>query len=244
MTPYQYGANNPIKNIDMNGDSTWSTTTRVSHGNNVTETRTQHITGKVINEALSTVSSSDLASSINNRLNSQTGTESYTNADGGTTTITYKMDANYQGVTSLDQVNSSDHLVVVVNDVTGGGDPKLGGGDAVGIANIGSKVAYVEAGHGIDNMTNTAFHEIGHDLGLEHPNVNNSNDPMSYTGQNANFSVSQLRSIYQNNNLNQGQNIMTIGNKREISNFNSTQFRPYQGTRKYNMKVPMPVFHY
>lgn len=67
---------------------------------------------------------------------------------------------------------------------------------------------------------------------------------MSYTGRGANFSVSQLRSIYLDNNLNRGQNSMIIGNKREITNFNSTQNRPYIGTRKYGMKVPMPMFHY
>jgi len=247
LNPYQYAALNPISNIDMNGDSTWNTTTRVANGRNITETRTTHITGKVLNSALSSVSSGDLAASVNARLNAQRGTESYTNDQGGTTTINYTMDANYQGVSSMDQVNSSDHLLVTVNSVTGSADPQLGGGDATGFARLGGKVAFIEVGSGLANMTNMAFHEIGHNLGLEHPNANNASNPMSYTGQNANFSSGQLRDVYLNNvehSLNRGQNSMTIGNRREINNFNSTQNRPYIGTRRYGMKVPMPIEHH
>ena len=41
FTPYQYGANNPINVVDINGDSIWYT-----RNENVI---TMHITGKVMN---------------------------------------------------------------------------------------------------------------------------------------------------------------------------------------------------
>lgn len=200
----------------------------------------------MLNAALSTVGVNELAAGISARLSSQTGTGNFINKEGGTTTTLYKVDAKYEGVSSIDQVGPHDHLLVVVNDVLGQADPKLGGGPAGGEANIGSKVAFIEAGSGLENMIDMGFHEIGHDLGLAHPNENDVNNPMSYTGQKANFQSWQLRSIWEDNeskSLNQGQNTMTIGNKREIDNVNSTQYRPYIGTRKPGMKVPMPTEH-
>lgn len=228
----------------MNGDSVWTTNRTTRNGNDITETRTTNITGKVINRTPNTVSANELAGSLNARLNAQGGTESYTNADGGTTTIVYKTVAKFEGVTSMDQVGKSDHLVAVVGDATGQADPALGGGPAGGVANIGGKVAYVEAGSGLAGLTNMAFHEVGHTLGLAHPGTNNRNDPMSYTGQNANFSTGQLRNVYLNANeglLNQGPNSMRIGNQRVIYNPVSTDLRPYIGNRTPGMVVPLPT---
>jgi hypothetical protein len=46
MSPYQYGANNPIKNIDVNGDSIWITWTYVSNGE-LHSTSYKYVDGKL-----------------------------------------------------------------------------------------------------------------------------------------------------------------------------------------------------
>jgi len=71
ITPYQYAANNPVVNIDINGDSTWTTTRTVTKGNNVTNYYTTHITGKVLKNSTTYGSAGDFASKLNAKLNNQ-----------------------------------------------------------------------------------------------------------------------------------------------------------------------------
>lgn len=145
MTPYQYASLDPIKNIDVNGDSTWTTTREVRDGKNVTVYQTTHITGKVLKTGTGSVSAKSLAGSLNKRLNAQSSSGGpVKNEMGGVTTTVYNIEANYEAVTSMDQVGGSDHLVVMVDDVTGMADPALGGGPAAGLAAVGGKIAYVE----------------------------------------------------------------------------------------------------
>ncbi|MBW4889217.1 RHS repeat-associated core domain-containing protein [Mucilaginibacter sp. HMF5004] len=252
ISTYQYAALNPIKNIDMNGDSVWTTSTRVQHGKDVTETRTIHITGKVLDAAgVSSVRAGELAASLNDRYNAQTATDSYKNNDGGTTHITYNVDAKFEAASSINDVKNSDHLVAIVDQVTGKADPKLGGGDAVGVARLNGKISYVEATGSLKGMTDIAFHEVGHNMGFDHPNANSTSDPMSYTGQGANFSNKQVIDIYYNASsgmLNQGANRAIITNKQnrdsdgnQVSRSYSTQSHPYVGNRRYGMLVPLPI---
>jgi RHS repeat-associated protein len=129
MSLYQYAANDPIRNIDVNGDSVWTTTSTVRQKDGSTiVTHTTHITGKVLD--LSGVKRSrggcarplnatdELAQGINNNINSN----STTSVDGDVTTI-YNFDAQYAVANSMDDVSESDHLLVVVDDVTGKADP-------------------------------------------------------------------------------------------------------------------------
>ena len=52
MTPYQYAANDPIKNIDVNGDSVWTTTQLVMNKDgSQTITHTLHATIKVLDRS-------------------------------------------------------------------------------------------------------------------------------------------------------------------------------------------------
>lgn len=46
ISMYQYGANNPVNNIDINGDSIW-----FSHKNGELTQLTMNVTGKVLNDS-------------------------------------------------------------------------------------------------------------------------------------------------------------------------------------------------
>ena len=232
LSTYQYGANNPIVNIDVNGDSTWTTTRTVTNGSNIINYYTTHITGKVLKNSTSYGTAGDFASKLNSKLNSQSGSYSSDNEDGGTTTNIYNVDANYQGANSIADVSASDHLLVLVDKVTGSADENLGGGPAVGRADINGNVAYVEAGS--NDPVNTAFHEVGHNLGLVHPTKNSMNDPMSYSGRGTNFSNDQNFTVYRNAKSgfsNNGYNRARITNSTTSSNNISTPERPYRGIR-------------
>lgn len=257
LSTYQYAALDPIKNIDMNGDSVWTTTTSVKKGKDVYETRTTHITGKVISVAsASSVSASDLAAGLNDKYNSQTATDSYKNKDGGTTHITYTMDAKFEGASSIKEVSKSDNLVAIVDKVEGKSASQLGGADATGLSERGGKVAYVQAGSGdLSTMTELAFHEVGHELGFDDAKVNNPADPMSYTGiaAKASFSNRQVIDIFYNASSgmdNQGSNRAYITNKQNldsegdpVSRSFSTNASPYIGDRRYGMPIPKPIIN-
>ncbi len=241
LSMYSYAANNPISNIDINGDSTWTTTNQIKKGNNITIYATTHITGKVLKASSGYGTASDLASKLNSRLNAQTGQTREENAEGGITTTVYNIDANYEGANSMSDVSKSDHLVVIVNDVLGDSDPKLGGKSAGGIAPLWGKIAYIEGGSG---ALETAFHEVGHNLGLLHPNSNSNSNPMSYTGRGANFSTVQMKAIYNISRLgngNKGYNSARILNVNESYNGQSTNERPYLGKRTQGMIIPLPI---
>jgi len=239
FSQYQYAANNPISNIDVNGDSTWTTTREVRNGNNITYYRTTHIRGKVLKASTSYGSANDYASGLNKRLNGQSETQSRENGEGGTTTDIYNIDAKYEGANAMSDVSSSDHLLVLVDDVLGKADSDLGGGEAGGIANTPGKVAYAEAG-----SIETGFHEVGHNLGLEHPKNNSKSNPMSYTGDGANFSPVQMEIIYNNSKVgfpNRGSNRHRVINRTQGYNNVSTNERPYKGNRTRGMIIPAPI---
>lgn len=71
FSQHQYAANNPISNIDVNGDSTWTTTRKVRDGNNITNYHTIYITGKVLKASTSCGSAIKYAAELNTKLNSQ-----------------------------------------------------------------------------------------------------------------------------------------------------------------------------
>ncbi|WP_207795861.1 RHS repeat-associated core domain-containing protein [Sphingobacterium haloxyli] len=242
LSPYQYGELNPIVNVDINGDSTWTTTTTSEVGGRVTNTYTTHIRGKVLNMA-NDKNLTGLANSISKRLSGESSSKTF--SDGSNNV--YKIDAEYTFVNSMDQVDASDHLLVVVNEVLGEADSRLGGGPAGGIAQIGGKVAYVESGSFL-NMKETAFHEIGHNLGLRHPEKNsaenNPTNPMAYKRNNApHFSRHQLSNIFSYSKSgfsNRGKNSAIIINNRQRTNTRSTNESPYRGIRTRGLKIPYP----
>lgn len=131
-SPYHYASNNPISNIDINGDSTWTTTNTIKNANGTTTTTyTTHITGKVLDLAGVKLGGGcnvrsgtrELARDINSSFNKQRTMNQLPN---GNKEI-WNFDVNFTEAKSMNDVSASDHLLVVVDDVTGTADPAKGG---------------------------------------------------------------------------------------------------------------------
>jgi RHS repeat-associated protein len=248
-SPYSYGLNNPALYVDINGDSVWTTTqTHTDANGNVTVTNTINITGKVLRQSSGTAKAQEVATGLNARLNAQKDTSGpKKNADGTTTTTITKINANFTAASSMSDVSSKDHLVVIVDNVTGKADPKLGGGEAGGLAVLGGQIAYVENAGAVES----AFHEVGHNLGMEHPDSNNGN-PMSYNGSGNNFSSLQMMQTYnraRNGALNQGSNSAVMGTQfpdipfGEFVSPTTTQSRPFMVGPDKRARIPLPLIN-
>ncbi|HEY1201774.1 MAG TPA: hypothetical protein VGE79_12365, partial [Niastella sp.] len=242
---YQYALNNPVINIDINGDSTWTTTRTIKtkDGNTIT-TNTLHIRGKVLDLAGVKTgggcncrnAAGDLVEGINDDLNKNKST----NVKNGNTE-TWNVDAQFTLAKSMDEVSSSDHLVVVVDDVTGQADPALGGGEAGGVAEQKGKIAYVENTTNIAFLIQNSVHEIGHTMGLIHTE-NGTGNYMNYDQVRWKFSPLQLLTMYnmsKNGALNKGSN-----SQRSVQRSNnwffhtSTNDEPYRKNTKVGERIP------
>lgn len=128
----------------------------------------------------------------------------------------------------------------------GKGDPSLDGGKAVGIASRPGQISYVESKGAVE----TAFHEVGHNLGLPHPSSNSSTNPMSYTGRGANFTASQMNTILTNSirgTPNAGRNSTIM--KRHFPGVRrgsfdlSTNSRPFLVAPSQRSIIPLPIIN-
>ena len=158
LSLYQYGANNPICNVDVNGDSIWYTIK-----DNII---TMHLTAKVIDYSSDPINviraASDIAKGI---ISTYSGSLSLDGQD-----YELNINANIEAVSSMDEVSDGDHLFVIANS---------DGRRARGATNMhGGKVMTLASNDYINdnwfsntffrNDTFTALHEFGHAAGLRH----------------------------------------------------------------------------
>ena len=189
MSPYQHGANNPVKNVDVNGDSIWFTNKYV---NKQLTGVTMHLTGKVFNDSREQIDLNTVSNNISTAIK-----RTY---NGQVDNISFDTDVQLSIAANMDAVDETDHLFVLTDKIT-----EIKGGKIYGASNyIGGKVAFIGASlfSGIyDEMLGsrnygsfTAAHEFGHLIGLEHDkspfNVMRSN------GKFYNIKKTQLRRIY------------------------------------------------
>lgn len=242
FTPYQYGANNPIKYIDINGDSVWvtSTSTVEDFGNGTSRTtvnHTIHVTGKVLDASDSNVDADEVASGIQNGLNAM-GSSNTTRSGDNTFVTNISVDAQIEVARSMDDVADSDHLITIVDNVLGGAEG--GGGNAGGLGAMFGKISYIESSSfGSSGMISNGIHELGHNMGLEH-NFSDPSNHMSYSSNRSRFSFDQLSSIVDNNgSQNQGANYSISGSSsRNTLWHNSTNQAPYDFNVSRGQRIP------
>lgn len=162
LSTYQYGANNPIVNIDINGDSIWFTTQYDKSGE--LSGVTMNVSGKVINMSDNDVDMDAAAEEISSQIESTFKGE-------GENGVAFNTVTDISVAENMDDVSSSDHLFVMSEIQKGDYE------DATGGVNMeGGKVAFLDADYftgpfdkNVGNIGGrTAAHEFGHLLGLKH----------------------------------------------------------------------------
>jgi RHS repeat-associated protein len=199
LSTYQYGANNPIANIDINGDSIWFTTQYDKSGG--LSGVTMNVSGKVINMSDNNVDMDAAAKGISSQIESS--------FQGEVNGVTFNTKTDISVAETMDDVSNSDHLFVM---------SEMSNDKVAGAANdFGGKVAFLNADYftGLYDATvgnageRTAAHEMGHLLGLKHTKgISNYYNLMKQGGSRwSTFATqttsNQLKQV-QRNKLNQG----------------------------------------
>ncbi|MGK6353560.1 RHS repeat-associated core domain-containing protein [Parapedobacter sp. DT-150] len=162
MSPYQYAALNPIRFIDINGDSI-SVNLVQGGGKNGRDLYQIHVSGKIVDNTSKGLSNKQL-----NRISKQISKQIEKSFSGKDKKIEFKTttdisvaDANHN------PLSASDHAFRIVDDVattTGRTDPP--GANIEGFGPVGQNVVYIEKG---GNYSRTGAHELGHSAVLGHP---------------------------------------------------------------------------
>ena len=158
-SPYAFTKNNPIRYREMAGDSIWVTSNTVDDKTHFTI----HFRGKVLNTSDKDINVKKYASQLQSRLS-----KAFTNKSGS---FTFSADVEVTGVSSIDDVDSSDHLLAIVDNVEG---ESADGSPAGGLGEFNGQIAYVESGQWWQDtasnewMVQTGVHEWGHNFGLRH----------------------------------------------------------------------------
>ncbi|QJD97706.1 RHS repeat-associated core domain-containing protein [Mucilaginibacter robiniae] len=247
VSTYQYAALDPIKNIDVNGDSVKTAeSTPIVKGKHIYITRTTTITGKVY-DATGQGKADALAGALNDKLNNSTGSETVKNKNGTVTHYTYKIDSKFTAAHSVEDVKRGDNVVAVVSKVTG--KSANGVTDAAGVTNKAyGLVAFVQDSP-MAALLDYAYHEVGHELGFIDHFDGDKTDPMDYNGgtnHGNNFTNWEMIGIYDNNKnpkIDRGYNRAIITNRQNegVTNDVSTNERPYTGDRRHGMLIIKPI---
>ena len=239
-------ANNPILYTDPDGQdigfSKAGETTDKKTGV-TTITYNINVTMAVMNS--SSMSSKDYQSAVSSFTNQLTKSLTGSFSAGDKTQIAFQAgEIDVRSISSMSDVKSTDHLMVVVDDVTGK-DAK--GGEAGGLAPLGGKVAYVQAGNA-SGVAGNMVHEFGYNMALSH-NFETSNkgddgatNHMGYSNVRNQFAGVQLLQTLNKSNAQPSQ--LNIGNNYEIlkqdynTNGRTTQQMPLQYNVGRGGKIP------
>lgn len=227
-------ANNPILYTDPDGrDIGFSKAGETTDKKTGITTITYNINVSMAVMNSSSMNSRDYQNAVSSFTSQLTKSLTGSFSAGDKTQIAFQAgNIDVRSVSSMSDVKSSDHLMVVVDDVTG---PDAKGGNAGGLAPLGGKVAYVEAGN-VAGVAGNMVHEFGHNMGLSHSfdTPNKSDDgATNYMGygavknQMSGFQLNQASLKYKFGDLNQGQNYEIL--KQDYNtNGRTTQQMPLQ----------------
>ena len=209
MLPYQYGANNPVCNIDVNGDSIWFSKHYIDGKLNKL---TMNVIGKVYNDTNKKIDMQSVSNYIKKGIERA--------FKGNFDDVVFETSVHLSVVNKMEDVLDDDHLFVLTDKIK---NEKI----AAASSSFGGKVAFIdldlftglydEALGSRNYGTFTATHEFGHLAGLVHEthnpfNVMRSGGHFYFTSSN------QLQQIYNNwmsGLLNLGSNyMMQFGKKR------------------------------
>ena len=194
---------------------------------------TTHVRGKVLNASDRNINMKKYAKQLQKKLvNALYATDKKNK-------IRYRSDVQIDVAESASDVDSSDHLQVIVDGVEGKADSDKGG-NAAGVAILDGKISYVESGglfgsSSLESMTTLGSHEMGHNFGLEHAwkdgfkDTDGGQNYMDYNYGTKGFSIKQLILITRNIEfLNQGSPTQKAPNSSNNWFYHtSTSNRPY-----------------
>jgi RHS repeat-associated protein len=263
---YNFAGNSPIIAIDVAGDSIWVVIGDVERGRSgqLQVINELHVTIKVLDvskRGYTDAEHREIAASIQGELNSELNYTQSANFNDPKTgkpedgVMRYKAKVNVEYVTSMSDVGTGDHLLVLVDDVTF--NEPLGGitSSTLGVATRPGKIAYVQtypnvfSKSSVADAVKTAIHELGHSFGLKHswedglPETGGktSENHMSYGNKRTEFTPSQVLEIIQNRaESNEGKNFEEV-DKDNSTSWKSTNEKPYKGSVKKGDKIPKTI---
>lgn len=168
-------------------------------------------------------------------------------SENGKVKIIYKSDIQVKMVNDMSQINKSDNLIVIVDDVEQGDgfDTRVGVGEHNGLISYVEVPLFAGIVRSFDDMVHTMVHEWWHNAGLTGAEHAVENTPMSYGNRGTVFSGDQLRQITmasRNNELNKGGNSEIAGQSSNNRLWHaSTQAQPYDFNVKQGQVIPKTI---